>query len=83
MVAFPHVYALVMALEIRLADEFLAAVTDSARERVFALLIVRLHMGLEVVAPAEQLATTLDLALEVGFGLGRQPARRPPGPRYT
>jgi len=60
---------LVVALEIRFSGEFLVAVADSIREWIFALLVVPLHVGLEAVAPAEQLAAALDLTLEVGLGL--------------
>ncbi len=71
-----------VALEVRLAHKLLAAVANLARERVLALLVVCLHVRLEVVAAAEELAAPLDLALEVGFLLGRQAPRCPLGPRH-
>lgn len=77
-VALAHVDALVVALEVRLAHKFLGAVADGAGKGVLALVVVRLHMRLEVVAPAEELAAPLDLALEVGLFLGREPALCPP-----
>lgn len=77
-VALAHVDALVVALEVRLAHEFLGAVADGAGKGVLALVVVRLHVRLEVVAPAEELAAPLDLALEVGLFLGREPALGPP-----
>lgn len=80
MVAFLHVNALVMALEIGLANKLLVAVVDRAREGVLALLIVRLHVRLEVVASAEHLAASLNLAHKVGLLLGGQPAGRSPWP---
>lgn len=81
-VALPHVHALVVPLQVRLAHKLLVAVVDRARERVLALLVVCLHVRLEVVAAAEQLAASLDLTLKVGLLLGRQAARRPPRPRH-
>ena len=69
MIAFSHVNTLVVALKIRLAHKLLVAVIDGARERIFALLVMRLHVCLEVVAPAEKLTASLDLTLEVGLGL--------------
>lgn len=70
-VALPHVNALVVSLEVCLAHKLLVAVVDIAREGVFAFVVMGLHVRLEVVAPAEELAAPLDLALEVGFLLGR------------
>jgi hypothetical protein len=60
-------YALVMALEICFAYEFLGAPINSTREGIFALLIVGFQMGFVVVAATKKLATTLNLTLEVGL----------------
>ena len=80
MVPLLHVYTLVVALEVCLAHKLLVAVVDGAWEWIFALLVMGLHMRLEIVTPAEQLATSLDLALKVGLLLGGQAPLGPPGP---
>lgn len=64
-------YALVVPLQVCLAHELLGAVIHLAWEWILALLVVRLHMRLEVVAATKELTATLDLALEVGLLLGR------------
>lgn len=77
MVPLLGVYALVVPLKVRLAYKFFGAVRDLAGERVFTLLVVRLHVRLEVVAAAEEFAASLDHTLEVGFLLGCVPPGRP------
>ena len=75
MVALLCVDALVVPLQVRLADELLGAVGDLAREGVLSLVVVSLHMRLEVVAAAEELPTPLDCALEVCLLLSSVPPR--------
>lgn len=71
LITFPHVDALVVTLKIRFARKAHVAVVDGARERIIALLVVRLHVKLEVIPPAEKFVASLNLALEVGLLLGR------------
>lgn len=61
-------------LQVRLANKLLGAAGHLAWEGVLSLVVVCLHMRLEVVATAEELAATLDSALEVGFLLRGVPS---------
>lgn len=74
-VLLPHMHALVVSRQIRLADKLPIAVAHRARERILAILVMRLEMGLVVIAPAKQFAAPLDLALVVGVLLGGEFAR--------
>lgn len=78
MVALFHMDTLVMPLKIRLAHKLLGAAVDLAGEVVLASLVVRLQVRLEVVAATEELATTPDIALEIGILLGRELSWRTP-----
>jgi hypothetical protein len=69
---------LVMPLEIRLAHKLLGAAVNLAGEVVLPPFVVRLHVRLEVVAAAEELPTTPDFALEIGFFLGCELSWCPP-----
>jgi hypothetical protein len=64
------VYALVVPLEVCLPDESLVAAFHGARKWIFPLLIVCFHVGFVVVASAEELAASLDLAPEIGLFTG-------------
>lgn len=64
-IALLHVHALMVSQEVCLADESLIAAVGCAWKRIFAFLVVSLHVGLEVVAAVEELAASLDFALEV------------------
>ena len=70
MVPLLHVNALVMPLQICLPYKLLAAIVYGTWKRILSTRIMRFHMGLEVVAPTEKLATSTDTALEVGILLG-------------
>lgn len=66
MVLFLHVHTLIVSLEVCLSYEFLGAVWHCAWEWVLPVVGVRFHMGLEVVASAEEFTTSLDFALKIG-----------------
>lgn len=77
--ALLQVHALVMSLEIGLAHKLLGATGFLAGEGIVPVGLVRLQVRLVVVASAEQLPTSLDLALKVGFLLCRQAPLLPLG----
>lgn len=70
-VAFLHVYALVVPLKIRLPHKLLVAVVDGAGKGVFSLVVVGLHMRLEVITAAKELSAAPDFALEICLFPGR------------
>ncbi|RYC79750.1 hypothetical protein BFJ63_vAg17363 [Fusarium oxysporum f. sp. narcissi] len=60
-----HVHTLVVSLKIGLPHKLLGAPVDSAGKRIFALLIMSLHVQFAVVAASEELPASYDFALKV------------------
>lgn len=77
-VALLHMHTLLVPLQICLAHKLLGAVSDLTGEWIVSLLAVRFHVCFEVVTAAEKLATSLDVALKVGFFLGCELSRGTP-----
>ena len=81
MIPFLHVHALVVPLQVCFSHEFSVTVGYLARKRIFSTLVMRFHMCLVVIAPAEELSASPDLALKVCFFSRSQAAELPPWPR--
>jgi hypothetical protein len=70
-----HVHTLVVPLQIRLPHELLVAVLQRTWERILPTSVVSLHVRLKVVAAAEELPASLNMALEVRIFLGGESPR--------
>src|ERR1700734_1373512 len=81
-IPFFHMNTLVMPLQVRLSDKFLAAAWERTRKRIYPAQIMRFHVSFEVIASTKKLTAAFDFTLIVRI-LPRRHFTRRPGPWHV